>query len=93
MKKILKKALAALLAAVMLLSVASVSAFAAGSKTYRTGDIMEFGSYPQSRVKDSSTISKLDAVKKSWISYGYYSGTYDGNTGDTYDGEMARRTI
>ena len=45
------------------------------------GDIIEFGSYPQSKVTDSATVSKLDGVTKKWESYGYYSGTgyVDGN--------------
>ena len=37
-------------------------------------DIIEFGSYPQSEVKDSATLAKLSTAAKSWVSYGYYSG-------------------
>lgn len=44
-------------------------------KTYKVGDIVEFGSYPQSKVTDSSLVSALNKVSKSWVSYGYYSGT------------------
>lgn len=50
---------------------------------YSTGDTLEFGWYPQSKVTDGDTVSKLEAVTKSWISYGYYSGT-----SVDYDGEM-----
>lgn len=39
------------------------------------GDIIEFGSYPQTRVTDSATLTALNALSKTWISYGYYSGT------------------
>ena len=42
-----------------------------------------FGSYPQSKVKDSSTISALNSKAGGWQSYGYYSGT-----GDDRDGHM-----
>lgn len=46
----------------------------------KVGDIIEFGSYPQSLVTDSATIAALDGISKNWVSYGYYSGT--GNFGD-----------
>ncbi|MBR5428659.1 MAG: hypothetical protein IK118_09950 [Clostridia bacterium] len=66
------------------------------------GDLIEFGGYPQSRVTDADTVAALDALDKTWVSYGYYSGTggmYDGNMvpGDwmryadvTYDGARYR---
>ncbi len=47
------------------------------------GDVINFGSYPQSKVNDAKTISQLDSVSKSWKSYGYYSGT-----GSCTDGQM-----
>ena len=47
----------------------------AAGKTYKVGDIVEFGSYPQSKVTDSSLVSALNSVSKNWVSYGYYSGT------------------
>ena len=62
-----------------LVGVDGVSFFApkaeAAGKTYKVGDIVEFGSYPQSRVTNSSLVSSLNKVSKNWISYGYYSGT------------------
>ena len=51
--------------------------------TEATGTVINFGSYPQSRVNDTVTINKLDSVTKSWKSYNYYSGT-----GNRYDGKM-----
>ena len=51
--------------------------------TEATGTIINFGSYPQSKVTDSATISALDSVIKNWKSYNYYSGT-----GDSWDGNM-----
>lgn len=62
-----------------LVGVDGVSFFApkaeAAGKTYKVGDIVEFGSYPQSRVMNSSLVSALNKVSKNWVSYGYYSGT------------------
>lgn len=52
----------------------------AAGKTYKVGDIVEFGSYPQSRVTNSSLVSALNKVSKNWVSYGYYSGTGDYGT-------------
>lgn len=51
--------------------------------TEATGTVINFGSYPQSKVTDSATISALDSVTKNWKSYNYYSGT-----GDYDDGNM-----
>lgn len=51
--------------------------------TEATGTIINFGSYPQSKVTDSATLKKLDNAPKQWESYEYYSGT-----GDWYDGNM-----
>ena len=71
------------------LSVSSSASDGTGSNdsvfkgTEATGTIINFGSYPQSKVTDSLTISALDSVTKNWKSYNYYSGT-----GDLYDGNM-----
>lgn len=51
--------------------------------TEATGTIINFGSYPQSRVNDTVTINNLEGVTKNWKSYKYYSGT-----GSWYDGNM-----
>mgnify|MGYP000204078120 FL=1 len=80
--------IAAVLIAIVVLCAASIgglvgvdcmSFFApkaeAAGKTYKVGDIVEFGSYPQSRVTNSSLVSALNKVSKNWVSYGYYSGT------------------
>ena len=79
---------AAVLLAIVLLCAAPISELAgvdctvlfapkaeAVGKTYKVGDIVEFGSYPQSKVTNSSLVSALNKVSKSWVSYGYYSGT------------------
>ena len=79
---------AAVLLAIVLLCAAPISELAgvdctvlfapkaeAVGKTYKVGDIVEFGSYPQSKVTDSSLVSALNKASKKWVSYGYYSGT------------------
>ena len=90
MKRAIKRLLSAVLIAVMLMGVVplnvlnlSVKGSAMDLSSHKVGDIIEFGSYPQSKVTDSTLISKLNNVPKTWISYGYYSGT-----GDDFDGKM-----
>ncbi len=57
----------------------------------KTGDIIEFGSYPQSKVTDKNITDYLDSVDKNWISYNYYLGTYDGYIqSGLADGTMSR---
>ena len=86
-KNTLKSFLALTLAFIMVLGVSPIGVLAgvdwaglfapkaeAAGKTYKVGDIVEFGSYPQSKVTDSSLVSALDKVSKTWVSYGYYSG-------------------
>ncbi|MDD6484370.1 MAG: DUF6273 domain-containing protein [Clostridiales bacterium] len=41
---------------------------------YNVGDVIEFGSYPQSSVTDKTLIGELENQDATWISYGYYSG-------------------
>ncbi len=91
-KNIFKSLLALTLALIMVLGVAPINELAgvdwaslfapkaeADGKTYKVGDIIEFGSYPQSKVTDSSLVSALNKASKKWVSYGYYSGngSYD----------------
>ncbi len=54
----------------------------AGAIGYKVGDVIEFGSYPQTEVKDSATVMALNAAPGLWQSYRYYIGTdgYDGRT-------------
>lgn len=50
--------------------------------TEATGTVINFGSYPQSKVTDSATLKKLDNAPKQWESYEYYSGTSDSDDGN-----------
>ena len=47
------------------------------------GDLVEFGTYPQTKVTDSTLIAALDAAEKTWMSYNYYSGTGSWRTDNT----------
>ena len=88
MKKITKRILCMVLSTVLLLSVTSLASYAAVPKKVSFWDIVELGSYPQSQVKDSTLISKLDKVNKNWVSYGYYSG--NGKTGSMKSGDWMK---
>ena len=80
----MKKLLSILLTALMLLSVVSVSlvSFAESGTVYKAGEVIKFGNYPQSEVKDEALLEKLNALDFKWKSYGYYEGT------DLPDGKM-----
>mgnify|MGYP000640695890 CR=1 FL=1 len=88
MKKITKRIFSAILSAIMLILALPLTGFAS-SKTYVDyGDIIEFGSYPQTQVKDTELIKKLDNIGKSWRSYGYYSG--NGEYGSMAQGDWMK---
>lgn len=77
MKRVFKSVLSVLLAAMTVISTVPVSYVAhasAASLGYVVGDIIEFGSYPQSKLTDSVIISALESQNLNWISYGYRSG-------------------
>lgn len=62
MKHTMKKILSLILVAIMLVT-AMLVAMAEGT-TYEVGDIIEFGSYPQKKVKDEAVISELNSLIK-----------------------------
>ncbi len=72
-----KRIAALLVAALLLFTVFTFPAGAAGPKLsgLKLNDHIEFGWYPQSRVTDEALIDKLNNAGGEWISYGYYSGT------------------
>ncbi len=76
MKTRFMKILSLALALLFVFSAVPFAALPAGAETaYAVGDIISYGSYPQSAVRESALIAELDAVDKLWTSYGYYSGT------------------
>ena len=48
------------------------------------GDLIEFGTYPQSKVTDSALIAAIEAAGEgiSWVDYNYYAGTGSWNDGN-----------
>lgn len=100
-KNIFKSLLALTLALIMVLGVAPISELAgvdwaslfapkaeALSGDYNVGDVVKLGSYPQSRVTDSTLISALNKIAKTWTSYGYYSG--NDNVGSMAKGDWMK---
>ncbi len=83
MSKTVKKLLSMLLCAALLFGVVplSVDLFPLAKATYAVGDTIQYGTYPQSKVEETTAL-KNAADSAQWKSYGYYTGT--GN----YDGEM-----
>ena len=80
MKKHFLKFLSLLMAATFISGAAYLTMFSrAEAYVYETGDTVEFGSYPQTKVTDSDTVAALDSVNKNWVSYRFYSG--EGNYG------------
>ena len=100
MKRKLKSALSLLLCMIMVFGAVAVGGEGIGelfnggkaeAAGYSVGDIITFGSYPQSEVtkeSDSATYAKLEAATKNWISYGYYSG--DGSYGSMQPGDWMK---
>lgn len=100
-KNIFKSLLALTLALIMVLGVAPISELAgvdwaslfapkaeALSGDYNVGDVVKLGSYPQSRVTNSTLISALNKIAKTWTSYGYYSG--NDNVGSMAKGDWMK---
>lgn len=92
MKKMFKRILSTLLVSVLLIGIAPIGGFGLAPKanakdisSCKVGDIIEFGSYPQSKITDSDLIAKIEAAGKSisWVDYNYYIGT-----GTSDDGNM-----
>lgn len=85
-RQTMKRIFTVILAVCMLLSIAPVTMAAdTADGGYQKGDIIEFGSYPQSKVTNPRIISVLDGslTDDVWVSYDYYIGT-----GTEYDGNM-----
>ncbi len=88
--KRLCKTMCIFLAVVMTVGMLTLgmSSFAVATETScQVGDIIEFGSYPQSRITNLFLINRLNVQSQSvtWTSYGYYSG--DGNCGSMEPGD------
>ena len=104
MKKMYKRILSTLLVSVLLIGIAPIGGFGLAPKanakdisSCKVGDIIEFGSYPQSKITDSDLIAKIEAVGKSisWVDYNYYIGTGTSDDGNMkpVDGMMLYKDI
>lgn len=70
----MKKAKKVLSLVVAIIMVVSTMPLAYAEKTtLGVGDTIQFGSYPQSKVTNSETISELNSINLNWLSYEYYS--------------------
>lgn len=92
MKRTAKRILSTLLIVVLFIGVAAMGgidftpkAKAMDLSSCKVGDLIEFGSYPQSKVTDSNLIAKIEAASENeaWVDYNYYAGT-----GNWADGNM-----
>ena len=82
-----KRILSIFLVALMLLTAAPLAGIvgleiAPKAKAYSVGDTIQFGTYPQTKVEETTAL-KNAANAATWRSYGYYTGT-----GDPEDGLM-----
>lgn len=104
MKKMFKRILSTLLVSVLLIGIAPMGGFGLAPKanakdisSCKVGDIIEFGSYPQSKITDSDLIAKIEAAGKSisWVDYNYYTGTGTSDDGNMkpVDGMMLYKDI
>ena len=77
MKKLMS--ITALLLAMLFIASSALPATAT-EKAYKKGDIIEFGSYPQSQVTDKSLINELNKKQLQWNEYS--DNTYDETEGE-----------
>lgn len=94
MKRSAQRILSLLLAVVLLAAAAPIAGLAGlkadaaeGKKItgYKTGDMISFGSYPQTEVKDEKLAEILNSLPATWISYEYMAGS-----GSDWDNGTAR---
>ncbi len=91
MKKTITKILSLMLSLTMIITalpLLGMTANAEEAHNYSAGDIVEFGSYPQSEVTDEALIGELNSQTLEWISYDYYIGTGEINDGQTQSDYM-----
>lgn len=74
-RKILSLFLAVLMIC-MSVPIANIGTFKVNAAEYKTGDIIEFGSYPQTKVTDEALISEFNSLYLKWNSYNYYQNGY-----------------
>ena len=95
MKKTILKIVSAIMSVIILFSITTI-VYAEEPTAYKYGDIIQFGSYPQTEVTDENLISELNSlapVWDEWISYGYSDGSGEGfGYGTMIPGDWMRYT-
>ena len=71
------------LSALLAMSFFGLFAAAQDAPAFAAGDIIEYGTYPQSRVTDENLLAVLPTLPGDWTVYDY-EGTATGDTGYTY---------
>ena len=67
-------------------NLAGVDIFPKAQATYRVGDTIQFGTYPQTKVAETAAL-KSAATTATWKSYGYYTGTNTPADGQMQSGD------
>lgn len=90
--KTLNRTIALILSAVILISAAYAAVSVYAENSYKQGDTITFGSYPQSKVTDPDLIDILNesVTDSNFISYGYKEG--DGNPGSEHKTDQMKYT-
>lgn len=57
------------------------------------GEIIEFGSYPQSEITDADTLAALNSLSLTWTYYDYYAGTDTANPSALSIGSMEKMNL
>ncbi len=77
------KRVVSLLLSVML-SVSVLFIGVSAEDEYVAGDLVTFGTYPQSMVTDEQLIAELNSLSLDWVSYGYYYWSYSGGVANYF---------
>lgn len=90
MKKYFKKSLSFIFVLLFFFSAIAVNSRVFAEEDFKTGDVVAYGSYPQSKVTDSDLVSELEKLvdTASWKSYDFYEGT--GSTNSAEKAELAK---
>ena len=93
----MKKAISILLTVMMLFSIAPMGGLAglgftprakAANTEFKTGDIIEFGKFPQQEITDTDLINELNALSLDWESLNWFSG--NGSEGSAKPGDFGK---
>ena len=85
----MKKTISILLSILLLFGTCAfaLTAAAKDAQTYAVGDVIQFGTYPQTRVEETPELLAA-ANAATWKSYRYYTSFNNLSTGEPYNGWM-----